>query len=472
MRNMERALIFSVALFSISAIALAGDIEYVLISPTGPYTNWSRTETQPLKGASYTDNNAHTSITRITNGQADGVDAAGVHPEYSWNCVSSDKHYAIFEDASGGGFFLYDLTTTTPTYIQNIGAIIGYPNGLSPEPRWDHSGSSPTILYYRTGSQFRYLDVSDYSTHLIRDFASIIGSGNTIWMGDEGQPSSDSSKWAWMISPQISESPNWQYPIGMISYDKTTDTFISSRTCAADANFNNIYVSPSGAYFITSNETQGSANWQQGTWAWSFDTGQPLHYLFPHSEHQCVAYDMQGNEVIVYNNRDTDFWCFSRLDNGTAYRVVDRGAWEVPAAAWSAGWQLHAPGPSKKGWAFMSIYNSDFPDWFSSQIFGINLDETRHYDTTPQTIVWRVCATQNDYETYFQQENMNVSDDGSQIYFGSNWRSHTNDSEVYRVNMPAHWYTDLGGEEAPQDNPPTQSVGSLSILNMHIDTLR
>ena len=442
-----KKLIAFILLIPVSGFAFT----YSLISPsTGPFTNWSRTETQPAKGSSYTDNNANTSITRITNA-SDGFDATGAHPEYTFDLRSSDGHYAIFEGESGGNYAVYDLTASPPSYSHDLGAIVGNPNGQQPEVRWDNSGSHAGYIYYRTGMTLRYVDISDWSTHLVHDFSANI-SGDYIWSGDEGGPSEDSSKWVFMVRSGSNE-------IAVITYNKTTDTYggsVSVPSGAAQSSLNNVYMSKSGAYFLTSNENAGTGSWQ-GTWSWNWSTRTAVHYLFPMSEHQAVAYDKQGNEVVVANNRSTDDWEFVKLSDGTVYIWANRGTWD--ASYGIGGWQFHAPGLAYKGWCFMGTYSATFTGWAYSQLFGIQLDENHTLSTTPQGMIWRVAQLQNLQNTYYQQPNISITEDGTQLYFGSDWRSTSNNTEVYRVNMPTNWYTDLGG---------TSSGGSTTATKMTI----
>ena len=434
-----RKIIFGLLmLFPITAFA--GDISYVIMSNTGPYTTWSQTETQPGKGNSYTDNNANTSITRISSGTLDTGATYGVHPEYAWDCRSSDGHYIVGQTLlsgypdSGGGYWLYTTTTTPCTAIHDIGAITGEPNSQEPELRWDNSGSHPTWLYYRSGMTLNYIDVSDYSTHLVHNFSPAV-SGTYIWSGDEGGPSENSRYWAFMVySGGVSR---------IITYDKQTDTLIQNISCP-DSDLNNVYVSKSGTYFITSAvETSGSAGWY-GTWSWNFQTGSPLHQLQQGSVHQCVAYDKQGNEVLVSENDGSsgayvDYIQFTRMDNGNACPLFYHGN-----LGWNANSQFLAPGIAHKGWAFLSTY-AGTNGYGDNQIFGLELDETHTSTTTASNRIWRVAQLQNLYSGYLQQPNISITEDGTQIYFGSDWKSTSNGGEIYRVNMPTNWYTDLGG---------------------------
>ena len=448
--TLELAFLFAIQCF-------AGDISYVMTYATGPYTKWTSAETQPSKGNTYTDSNAHTTSLRLTNYSSDTSGMFGMHTEYDWNPESSDGKYIALEGfgtlSAGGDYYLYTTTTSPATLIKHINDYITTDSGGSqqPELRWDSSGNHPTWLYYRANSQFRYLDVSDMSDHLRWDASTKIGSGKFIWSGDEGSSSEDSRYWVWMIAANGSGSSNAQ---GIITYDNVNNQMVSSMTMTT-MDLNNVYVSKSGTYITTSvSKGSGTGRWA-GTWSCKFSDLTALYQLFDDSKHMCPAYDYQGNDVLVYtgshnsngggDTSNTDTVQFTRMDNGYTYPLYYYGDLDSTWSEWNDQW--HAPGLAKKGIAFVGSCNDTQTSWSTNQLFGFQLDENHTSSTATSNWVWRLASAENicNGTYYYNQTNISINTAGTKVYWGSDWRNSTGHSDTYVVQMPTNWYTDLFG---------------------------
>ena len=437
----------------------AGDINYVIINPTGPFTTWTSTEVKPPKGGTYLDANAHTTGYRVTASTAEHNSVGGTVPEYTFNCQSSNNQYLVFNGASNDGnsntgYYIYTTTSVGGcSYIKDVSTLVGYPNseGQQPEVRWDNSGSHPSWLYFRVGKTLKYLDCSDWSVHTVHDFSTNMTGYDAsyyIMMGDEGDCSEDSRYWTFIWGNSNTNT------VAVLSYDKTLDVMVSSVTAGYDG-INSVYVSKSGSYVITS-----CVNWDGNESAntWSSTYIRPFNNLsnsaakfgYYHSKHMCMAYDKQGNDVIVAECSTKiygDTYQMIKMSNGNPYPLIDQGD-----MGWGVNAQWHAPGLAKKGWVFYSNYvlPTDMGSWSDNQIIAFELDEAHTSTTTVTNRIWRVAANQSHTgaagEYYITQPNPSITTDGAYLYWGANWRDNTKILEVYRINMPTNWYTDLGGQ--------------------------
>lgn len=435
---MKKLLFLSLFLLFIFTVrANADDIVYVLEDTLYPYSN----QTKPAKGASYTDTTYNTNITRITNASADWS-GWGMGAGYStWTPISSDGQHLIFLGLSSvtesAGYKCYNADNTYNSTVSDyLATYIQWWNSQDPEPRWDESGSHPGWLYYRKNQELRYLDITDGSDNLVHNFTADTGkdASHYIYNGEEGSSSFDSRYWGFMV--RHADSP--YETVMVLTYDKTTNSTIATKNITGH-DPNNVMMSPSGDYIYVAYDWTGAGGEFDGPHAYTrnFSSNVKICSGIPHA---VWAYDAQGKEVVFF--MDSDMVSFTVASNGTQYDLY---------AQEDLGWEqsncLHtAPNSAKKGWGFISTYSENYDEWDYNQIWAFELNETKVYGGTEPRI-WRVSFTQNivgdDY--YFQQPNAQISRDGSKIWWGANWRNTTAGSDIYRVNLPTNWYTDLGG---------------------------
>jgi hypothetical protein len=166
------------------------------------------------------------------------------------------------------------------------------------------------------------------------------------------------------------------------------------------------------------------------------------------SKHQAVAYDAQGNEVLVFtggNSSYTDYLQFVRMDTGQAFPLFYQGN-----LGWNWNEQHDAPGLAHKGWDFCSSYETSASGagWAYNQLFAFELNENHTATTAVPNKVWRLASAQNmpsSTDQYYNQPNVSVTNDGSYVYWGANWNNASGVVDTYRINLPSTWYTDMGG---------------------------
>ena len=471
---MKKLLLFIILFLPINA--LAGDINYKMINSTGPYTIWTSAESIPSKGSTYTDTNANTTGQRMTNYSSDLSGSFGMVIEYTFYSASSDNNHFIVQNLAniqaGGKYYLYTTTSATPTLMFSPDDYIAADTGCSytqPEYRWDTSGNYPNRLYYRAIAQLRYLDISDRTDHLLHDFKTEYPSAHHVMSGDEGAPSEDCNRWAFMIC--TADSSNGQ-PNRVICYDKPSDSVISSLAWT-DNGLNNVYESKSGKYTIASTNNYTPENAFNNTTIFISTSMSSSNFrtACQMSVHMAPAYDKQGNEVLVLlgghysmggsDNDYADYVMFVRMDTGYAYPLFYQGDLVGNDAGWNYNCQFHAPGLAKKGWCFSNSYElvGDPTEWSYNQLFAFELDETKTVNTNPSNRIWRVAAAQNicNSSYYYNQPNASITNDGTYLYWGNDWRNSTGHMDVFRIQMPTNWYSDLGGTVSVDASSPTTS---------------
>jgi hypothetical protein len=146
------------------------------------------------------------------------------------------------------------------------------------------------------------------------------------------------------------------------------------------------------------------------------------------------------------------------LSNQHTYQLYDDSLWGWPSL-------LIAYQSAHPGWSFMSTYEQGTgATWAGEgargQLFAFELDETKcdqWYDTEPAAAngtnphtcsggparIWRLSFSQNNYSGYFQQVNGQVNEAGTKMWFGANWRNANSRSDVYEIDLPATWASDL-----------------------------
>ncbi|KAA6458307.1 hypothetical protein DYQ86_20545 [Acidobacteria bacterium AB60] len=428
------------------------NLQYTLGQTNYAYSSAPR----PAKGETYTDPIFHVPITRITDAKPD-AGQWGMSVNYAtWNPLSSDGRYLALAPCqavtSCGGVDLYDAQTLR--HLKSVpGEFLQSANNYNdPEPRWDYSGSHPTWLHYRSNKQLRYVDVANMSDHLMHDFTKdfpAMESTDFILNGQEGSPSSDGRYWAFMFSKA-----------GVVFvYDQISNQVVASHA-TNHAGINNVMMSPSGNYVYVAYTWTGRGDEFDGPRVYHRDFSQSCKVAsdVPHGN---WAWTKQRHEVFFSDDPGTDAIHFVRADNCAYYDVYDDAG-----DGYTGHLFAHHDQP---GWGIISTYSlpavgslADRTGWAYSQILGFELDETKcvswaasrdAWIAKPQACsggqtnrIWRIAWTQNKADGanyYFEQPNAAMDYAGTHIWFGANWRTENGNMDVYQVDLPPNWATDL-----------------------------
>lgn len=273
--------------------------------------------------------------------------------------------------ASGGYWHLYDADTLR--YLKRLDGPAG-----DAEPQWH--ATDPNTLYYlptNGGLELYALDVRDNQSRVAADFHGRLPwpDATHLWTKDEGSPSADGRYWGFQA-----EAGNEFAIRGYVVYDLQTDRIVGTR--AASIRPDHVSMSPSGRWFTSSGD-------EEGTWAWSpdFRTKKKLHHK---SEHSDLALGANGHDLYV----SVDF----QSARGDVFFVDIDACPAVPASASPSGVpecprtvlfptyidgahaSLHFSGKAfgHPGWVVVSSYDTQrtrsgsWP-WYTDKIFAVEL---------------------------------------------------------------------------------------------------
>ncbi len=150
--------------------------------------------------------------------------------------------------------------------------------------------------------------------------------------------------------------------------------------------------------------------------------------------HWCWAQMRNGDLAVVSQNNETDRMQVCDVATGEKYNIMAH-----KSMGWNCGFHFFNTG--KPGWAGMYTISTpnSHSSWAYDQIYLIELKADGR--------IFRVTFSQHIYKgDYFDEGHaqMDWHLTGTKLWFNSNWRGISN-AEVYRVDLPEHWYEDLEG---------------------------
>jgi hypothetical protein len=326
-----------------------------------------------------------------------------------------------------GTWYIYDAVT-----LKHIRQI---PIGV--EPRWD--SQDPDLVYFIDETRLMAYDVSKDEKSTLRDFSEDFPEQSlaAVWTRFEGSPSLDGRYWGLMAEDQ-----DW-LTFAFLVYDLKEDQIISLKYLPKRMEIDSVTISPLGSYFLA--YLDDYCKWDQlgnddmpcGLMVYDQDleNGRGLLRIVGHSD---VALDAQGNEVLIYQDIDTDF--ISMLDLATG-KITP--LWSIDFTYSPIGFHFSGRGYKLPGWVVMSTYSGAQPPatWMDDQVFAIELK--------PEGSVVRLAHThslvdENQDHDYWAEPHASVNSDFTQVIFTSNWgRSGTGEVETYLIQLPHDWYSNL-----------------------------
>jgi hypothetical protein len=329
-------------------------------------------------------------------------------PEYSrsdpLNCDGSKILLTIRE------FSLYIYNSQTFALEKRLsnyhgGTIPAHTEGGN-EPRWDDE--DPNVFYYVSGMGFYKYDLRNDTSTLIRNFSTDFPDG--YWVGNdaEGEPSMDRRYWGFFVRGLPPEYPNYVKFVAF-TYDMVEDIIIG--TLPQDNQYdvnpggNTITISPFGKRVII--EHFGSTP----TRSYNLDFTNPVDLgLDGHSD---LAIDAENNEVHVIKDDQYDWIAMLDVNTGQRTNLLKlpmTDSWDIEPGILISGSNYNKP-----GWVVISTYAGDSGAWAYNQIFLLE---------SPKAA---------------------ISQDGTRIYFVSNWEVGEGDIDTYEIKLPETWWEDLGG---------------------------
>jgi hypothetical protein len=371
-----------------------------------------------------------TCIIRVTDREQDlSLDdlSPGLKNEYS-RVQSFNADGSLFLlYGTEGTWYLYDANTLHPIHQISIGV----------EPRWD--AKDPDILYFIDETQLMSYNISTSETRLLHDFSKDFPTHNltAVWTRYEGSPSLDSRYWGLMA-----EDKDW-LTIGYLIYDLKEDLVVAFRELPKPLEVDSVTISPLGNYFLAfvdeacEQNQRGSHSAPCGLMVYDskLDEARGLLRIIGHSD---LALDSHGNEVLLYQDIDTDNISMLDLASGMVTPIVSIDFTHSPIGLHFSGKGYNLP-----GWILVSTYSGAQPaaTWMDDQIFALEIKPSGHVVRLAHT---HSLVDENQEHDYWAEPHATVSPDFSRILFTSNWgRSGTGEVETYLIELPMDWQSNL-----------------------------
>jgi len=408
------------------------------------------TKSANLSSPAYTDQNFGVKVFQVTDTSDTADTVAFLRNDYAkrqmFNCDGA-KFLAVAENSF---WHLYDATTFA--HIDVPGRINGRMPGLTGtdcEPTWHPT--NPNRIWYTAdfgGLTWYELDITTGVSTTLFSFVGRLPAGfaaaTSFGFGGEGRPSNDGRYWTFMAKDAGGGG------VGLMTYDRQTDTILSSVATANKPNW--VGTSPDGEYAVigwhnfigglTNATAQArSTDTADGTRAYPIAglSGTTWTTLDTQGEHGDVAMDALGNAVWVSvsytSNMDVGDGAvyYRRMDNGVAYAYTspNLNAYLGSDAA------MHISGTAfnRPGWAIVSYQagGGATTTWRDGCILALELKPT-----SPRVL--RLAHHQSN-SVYGATPLATPNRDLTRVLFGSDFRGGAAPFEQYMIGLPSWAFT-------------------------------
>ena len=344
------------------------------------------------------------------------------------------NEYSRVQSFNADGSLLLVRSIESFWYLYDAGSLL--PLGELPvavEPRWD--SQDPYLLYYFDETRLMSYAIKSGQIEEIRDFSDDFpGTDLTaVWTRYEGSPSYDTRFWG-----MIAQDDDWE-PYAFLIYDLWEDSVIT-RKIPRGYSIDNVTISPLGNYFLASFDEYcehgqlGEDSNPCGLMIYdhNLENGRGILRIIGHYD---TMLDADLNEVILYQDIDTDFISMLDLSSGEVTPLF-------PIDFSHSGVGLHFSGRASEqpGWGLVSTYNGGYPTdhtWMDDSIFAVELKQNGR--------VVRLAHTHSLYneemeKDYWAEPHASTNQDFTRILFTSNWgHSGTEQVDMYMIILPAEW---------------------------------
>lgn len=380
---------------------------------------------RPALRTPFIDSTFGTTIMRVTDpSMAPGAASSpvlGLRHEYArfpvLNANNTEVALRVIGGADRGIFEIRDLVSGKLRYKIT-------PQRGDPEMSW-HS-ASPHLLFYRSGNEARVFHTDSGRAETLMAFPQYFA----ISTRGEGRPSDDWRYYAFLGFPDRSFAR-----ADIVVADLREKRIVTTLADAGKPDW--VGMSPSGKYVI--------AQWTngQGTRLYDRDTLAYVRTLISDAAHSDLAFDAEGNEVLVYHATSKaqieelgsphgSPIAQVRLADGKRTKLLDLGwNWFTPHFSGIASRQ-------RPGWVLVSTYttpdNGAHP--CSREVFWLKLDgsgEMRHIAHHHSDQV-----RANNKKDYWAEPQATSSWDGNIVLFSSVWGEPFQQYDLYTVT--GHWW--------------------------------
>lgn len=321
-------------------------------------------------------------------------------------------------------WYLYDAQSFQPLRELPLGV----------EPRWDTR--DPHLLYYSDESRFMAYNIQTGESSLVHDFSDAFPGHelSAVWSRYEGSPSIDGRYWGFMA-----QDADWQV-IGLLIYDLAEDRIIARRDISGDPEIDSVTISPHGSYFLAYFDfcepgQLGIDEHPCGLMVYdhNLENGRGLLRVIGHSD---TALDAQRNEILVYQDIDTDDISMLDLATGDVTPLWPIDFSHTPIGLHFSGRSFDAP-----GWALISTSSGGHPEdytWMDDSVFAVELKGGGQVVRLAHT---HSLVDEDQEHDYWAEPHATVNADFTRILFTSNWgRSGTGEVETYMIQLPENWH--------------------------------
>ena len=154
--------------------------------------------------------------------------------------------------------------------------------------------------------------------------------------------------------------------------------------------------------------------------------------------HSDLAFDTQGNEVLIYQDIDQDTIAYIDLASGEITNLFEIDFSHIAIGLHFSGQAFHQP-----GWAVVSTYTEDEQSytWMDNEVFVVELK--------PAGRVVRLAHTHSVIDStqehdYWAEPQATTNRDLTRILFTSNWyKSGSGNVDMYEIRLPGTWIKSL-----------------------------
>jgi hypothetical protein len=354
----------------------------------------------------------------------------GLKNEYSRVQSFNADGSLILVFSTTGNWYVYDSSTL---------ALLGQ-LPISVEPRWD--AHDPDLLYFSDETSLKSHLISTGTTEIIHEFANDFSMYqiSAVWTRYEGSPSEDTRYWGLMA-----EDEEWM-PVALLIYDIDADQVISMREVDHNKDIDSVTISPLGNYLLTFHDDYcdfdqlGDEANPCGLMVYdrNLQNGRGLLRIVGHSD---LALDVNGREVLVFQDIDTDYISMLDLESGEITPL-----WSIDFSHSALGFHFSGNAYQMPGWILVSTYNGSQPSatWMDDQVFALELKPGGRVVRFAHS---RSLVDKNQEHDYWAEPHASVNEDFTRILFTSNWgRSGTEEVEMYLIDLPQDWAVNLRNE--------------------------
>ncbi len=354
----------------------------------------------------------------------------GLKNEYSRVQSFNADGSLILVMSTAGNWYVYDGLTL---------ALLGQ-LPISVEPRWD--AEDPDLLYFIEETTLKAHRLSTNSTEIIHEFSDEFPDIriSAVWTRFEGRPTKDSRYWGMMV-----EDEQWM-PVALLIYDLEADQVTSIREVDNKKDIDSVTISPLGNYFLAFHDDYcdfdqlGDETNPCGLMVYdqNLQNGRGLLRIVGHSD---LALDMNGREVLVFQDIDTDYISILDLENGEITPL-----WSIDFSYSAIGFHFSGNAFQLPGWILVSTYNGSQPSatWMDDQVFALELKPGGRVVRFAHS---RSLVDENQEHDYWAEPHASTNQDFTRILFTSNWgRSGSEEVDMYMIGLPKDWVVNLSHE--------------------------